>query len=135
MSRLLIAAAFAAGVAACAPMHDVEGERRAATKFDAELAGMAPGRGMSCLPTRSTASVVAARGPVLLFREGRRVYANHTSGGCEAAANGHYALVSQNYGGGGTLCRGTIARVVDLTGGGIVHGSCALGDFTPYTRR
>ena len=133
MSRLLIATALAAGVAACAPMHDVEGERRAAMKFDAELAGLAAGPVQSCLPSNSRATVVAARGPVLLFREGRMVYANDTTGGCASAADGYDTLVTENFG--GSLCRGSLAKVVDIRAGGVVRGTCVLGDFRPYRRR
>jgi hypothetical protein len=132
MSRLLIAAVLAAGVAACAPMHDVEGERRAAAKFDAELAGLGAGPPLSCLPSNSRATVVAARGPTLLFREGRRVYANETSGGCASLADGHDTLVTENFG--GSLCRGSLAKVVDLRAGGVIRGTCVLGDFRSFRR-
>jgi hypothetical protein len=134
MSRLLIAAAIAAGaLAACAPGYDIERSRQAAMKFDAELAGLVRGQPQNCLPPQSRATVVAAREGVLLFREGRTVYANDTRGGCEALADSHYALVTENFGGGG-LCSGTLAKVVDLTGSGMVRGTCVLGDFTPYRR-
>ena len=132
MSRLLFAAVLACGLGACAPMHDAAGERRAAMKFDAELAGLVPERLLSCLPSHSRATVVAARGPTLLFREGRRVYLNHTSGGCASVADGHDTLVTENFG--GALCRGSLAKVVDLRAGGFVRGTCVLGDFTPYRR-
>ena len=132
MSRLLFAAVLAAGLAACAPVHDVEGERRAAMKFDAELAGLVAGPPRSCLSSQSRAGVVAARGPILLFREGRMVYANHTSGGCAAIADGRDTLVTENFG--GSLCRGSLAKVVDLQAGGMIRGSCVLGDFRPFRR-
>ena len=132
MSRLLTAAVLAAGVAACAPVHDVKGERRAAAKFDAELAGLVAGPPQSCLPSQSRATVVAARGPILLFREGRMVYANDTSGGCASLANGHDTLVTESFG--ASLCRGSLAKVVDLQAGGMIRGSCVLGDFRPFRR-
>ena len=134
MSRLLIAATLAAGsLAACNPVYDVERSRAAAMRFDAELAGLAAGPSRSCLPPRTQANVVAARDGVLLFRDGRTVYANQTSGGCEDIADMQYALVTENFGSGG-LCRGSLAKVVDLTSGGLLRGTCILGDFRAYRR-
>ena len=134
MSRLLIlaAACAASGLAACAPGANEPISTRAAMRFDSELAGLTPGRPQNCLPLRSTASIVAARGGTLLFREGRMVYANKTSGGCDDVANQSYTLVTDNFT--GAMCSGTLARVVDLNTGGMLHGTCVLGDFTPYRR-
>ncbi len=133
MSRLVILSVLTAGLSACAPGYNEPMSTRAAMRFDSELAGLIPDRPQSCLPPRSTASVVAARGGTLLFREGRMVYANETRGGCAEAADNHYALVTKNFGN-SALCNGTFAQVVDLTAGGIQRGSCVLGDFTPYRR-
>ncbi len=136
MPRLVILAVAlaASGLAACAPGYEEPTSPRALMRFNSELAGLVPGRPQSCLPPRSTASVVAARGGTLLFREGSMVYATATRGGCAAAADNRYALVTKNFGS-GSLCSGTLAQVVDLTAGGIQRGSCVLGDFTPYRRR
>ncbi len=135
MSRLaiLVTALAASGLAACAPGYEEPTSPRALMRFNSELAGLIPGRPQSCLPPRSTASVVAARGGTLLFRDGGMVYASATRGGCAAAADNSYALVTNNFGT-GSLCNGTVAQVVDLTAGGILKGSCVLGDFTPYRR-
>jgi hypothetical protein len=107
--------------------------QRAAMRFDSELAGLIPGRPQSCLPPRSSASIVAERNGVLLFREGRMVYANATRGGCEDAADHNFTLVTKNFNG-SSLCSGTFAHVVDLTANGAIRGACVLGDFTPYRR-
>ena len=134
MPRPMIVTAVlgASALAACAPGVDPPVSKRSAMRFDTELAGLAPGRPQSCLSSRSSANVVAARGGTLLFREGRMVYANETGGGCSDLADNQYALVTESFG--GSLCRGSIARVVDLTGSGMVRGTCVLGDFTPYRR-
>lgn len=135
MVRFIILTSFTAiGLAACAPGYNEPISQRAAMRFDSELAGLTPGRQQTCLPPRSTASVVAARGGVLLFREGRTVYANATRGGCADAADHNFTLVTRSFGG-SSLCSGTFAHVVDLTANGAVRGSCVLGDFTPYRRR
>jgi hypothetical protein len=133
MSRLLILALAASGLAACTPGYDMETQRRAALKYDGELAGLVAGRPQNCLPPRSNATIVAARNGTLLFREGSTVYANATTGGCEELADSHYAMVTNDYGT-GAMCRGTLAKVVDLTASGMIRGTCVLGDFTPYRR-
>lgn len=134
MSRLaiLVAALTVSTLTACAPGVEEPTTSRAAMRFNAELAGLVPGRPQNCLPLRSSASVVAARGKTLLFREGRMVYASETSGGCAAAADSQYALVTENFS--GSLCSGTLARVVDLNSSGSLRGTCMIGDFTPYRR-
>ncbi len=135
MVRFIILSSLTAiGLAACAPGYNESISQRAAMRFDSELVGLIPSRSQSCLPPRSTASVVAARGGVLLFREGRTVYANATRGGCAEAADDRYALVTRNFSG-GSLCNGTFAQVVDLSAHGAVMGACVLGDFTPYRHR
>ena len=132
MSRFAIFAALStAALAACAPYGEPISQREA-MRFDSELAGLVPGAPQSCLPPRSSANVVAARGGTLLFRQGRMVYANATGGGCAALADRSYTLVTENFG--GSLCRGSLAKVVDLTSGGVLRGTCVLGDFTPYRR-
>jgi hypothetical protein len=150
MSRLVILAAAlaASGLAACAPGAEAPVSPRASMRFDSELAGLTPGRPQNCLPLRSSATIVAARGGILLFREGRMVYANKTTGGCDDIANQSYSLVTDNFT--GALCSGTVARVVDLNTGGLfrgpvaravdlnaggtLHGTCVLGEFTPYRK-
>jgi hypothetical protein len=44
----------------------------------------------------------------------------------------HYAIVTRQFGGGG-LCSGEIAEVVDPTTG-ISISSCSFGEFVPYRR-
>ena len=64
------------------------------------------------------------------FKNGRTVYVNHLLGECNGLKSGFYTLVTRSSGSG--LCRGDIARVADVSTGMIV-GSCAVGDFIPYT--
>lgn len=134
MLRVIILTSLtAAALAACAPGYDAPMSQRAAMRFDSELAGLIPGRPQSCLPPRSTASIVAERNGILLFREGRTVYANATRGGCADAADHNFTLVTKNFSG-GSLCSGTFAHVVGLTANGAIRGACVLGHFTPYRR-
>ena len=131
MSRLTILTA-AALLAGCSYGYDQPVSQRSAMKFDAELAGLIPGRPQNCLSNLRSSNIVAERGGTLLFRDGSTVYANDTGGGCAGLLANNYTLVTDNFG--GALCQGTLARVVDLTSNGTIRGSCMLGKFTPYRR-
>jgi len=65
------------------------------------------------------------------FKNGSTVYVNHLIGECSGLKSGWYTLVTRSSGPG--MCRGDIADVADVRTGMVV-GSCAIGDFTPYTR-
>lgn len=132
MLRFVILATLTAGLAACAPGYYEPVSQRAAMRFDSQLAGLVAGQPQNCLSGLRSANVVAARGNTLLFRDGGTIYANDSGGGCSALADQSYTLVTENFG--GSLCRGTLARVVDLTSSGVMRGSCVLGHFTPYRR-
>jgi hypothetical protein len=132
MSRLMILGVAAAVLAGCSAQYDQAVAQREAMKFDAQLAGLVPGRPQSCLSNLRTNNIVAEREGVLLFRDGSTVYATDTGGGCHGVLDNNYTLVTENFG--GSLCNGTLARVVDLTAGGGIRGTCVLGDFTPYRR-
>jgi hypothetical protein len=65
------------------------------------------------------------------FRSGSTVYVNDMRGGCTNLRS-HYAIVTRQFGGGG-LCSGEIAEIVDPTTG-ISVSSCSFGEFVPYRR-
>ncbi len=67
----------------------------------------------------------------VIFKDGSRVYVNHLIGECSLLRSGFYTLVTRSSGTG--LCRGDIADVADVRAGTVV-GSCAIGDWVPYTR-
>jgi hypothetical protein len=67
----------------------------------------------------------------ILFRVGNStVYRNDPPGGCSPLGAGYYFLLTEAIGN-NSMCRGTIARVVDRTSRMTV-GSCVLGDFVRY---
>ena len=99
-------------------------------KFEKAVAGMTPGKPMSCLHERSPTSLTAIGNKLLYRASARLIYVNETTGGCENVARGD-TLVTKSFCGG--LCRGDIAQTVDLPAR-IPTGSCALGDFTPYRK-
>ena len=72
-----------------------------------------------------------AHGSTILYVvSSRRIYANQTTGGCEAMERGDYLVTVSNE---GRLCRGDIGRTFQPQVR-IPTGSCALGAFVPYSR-
>ncbi len=88
---------------------------------------------ISCLPHYRANDMRVIDDDTIAFRDGNnQVYVAHMQGGCNNLAGGQFALVTRQFGS-SDLCRGDIARVVDLPNGMTV-GSCSFGDFTPYVR-
>ena len=139
MPRLFATAALAAtvvaAIAGCAsgppqPTYRSAGNER---DFQRAMAGKVPGKPVDCLQTgHGSNNMQVIDDDTILFLDGRRTYVQRPHGGCSPLGSGHYTLVTQSFGGQG-LCRGDIARVVDLTGGFTV-GSCSLDSFVPYER-
>ena len=96
------------------------------------LAGKVAGKPVDCLPSFRSSDMQVVDDNTILFRDGRRTYVQAPRGGCAPLGSGHYTLVTHSFGGMG-LCRGDIARVVDLQNGFTV-GSCALDSFVPFER-
>ncbi|HXH53981.1 MAG TPA: hypothetical protein VNH53_11230 [Sphingomicrobium sp.] len=105
---------------------------RAEAQLQSMIAGKVAGQPVSCLPSHQSGGMVAIDDHTIVFGSGsKRVYVNNTRGGCSNLKSGHYALVTRSIGGMGP-CSGDIAQVADVSTG-VVVGSCALGDFVPYT--
>jgi len=103
-------------------------------KFQELTAGKVAGSAMACLPpsVRSRNMVTIDDSTIAYVDSSSRVYVNHLRGECSNLRNGFYTLVVRSNGTG--TCSGDIADVSDLRTG-ITAGSCALGEFVPYSRR
>lgn len=98
-------------------------------RLEKELAGKVAGAPTNCISRIPQADLRVISDSVLLYRvSSRLVYRNDLIGRCTGLQRGD-TLITQGYG--SQICRGDIARVADLPSG-MVTGSCALGDFTPY---
>jgi hypothetical protein len=101
-------------------------------QYEQLLAGKVAGPPVSCLPSYNANDMVVIDERTVAFKRGsNQVYVNHMQGGCSNLGGG-YALVTKTFGGSG-LCRGDVAQVVDIRNRMTV-GSCAFGEFIPYTR-
>lgn len=97
------------------------------------IAGKVAGAPVTCLPPRlSSRNMVVIDDSTVAFQDGAsRTYVNQLRGECNNLTSGAYSLVVRS-GGSGT-CSGDIANVTDVRTGATL-GSCALGEFVPYTR-
>jgi len=99
------------------------------SELERALAGKVAGEKTSCVTRVSQANLTAISNSVLLYRvSGRLVYRNDLIGSCSGLSRGD-TLIIKTWG--SQYCRGDMATSADLTTG-MVTGSCALGDFTPY---
>ena len=125
---LLVTAAALTGCStqASAPTRTAEAQ----AKFEQLTAGRVAGRPISCLPHYKADDMITIDDRTVVFKEGNRVYVNHLINECSGLDSGWYTLVTKSSGPG--LCRGDISQVADVRTG-ITMGSCAIGDFVPYT--
>lgn len=132
MKRIILALGFAT-LAACTrgtPAEPQLGVREAAS-LEKLLAGKVPGKPVSCISSFDSSRLQVLGDNVLVYRVNKDlIYRNNLEGGCRGLAMGDTLVmnrvISTQY------CRGDIARVVNLSTG-TMSGSCALGDFIPYT--
>lgn len=128
--RFIMLATAAAGLCACATASQPpERSAQAQASYERMLAGKTAGDPIRCLPSYRSNDMTAIDDGTILFRDGSTVYVNQPIGQCSRLGNGGATLVTRTFG--GQLCRGDLAQVVDLSSG-MMLGSCAIGDFTPY---
>jgi len=132
MTRFLVAALTATGLAACAGQPMVaDRDPRGEAKLAQALAGKVAGQPVSCLPHYRTNQMEVIDRDTLLYRDGRTSYVQHTNGHCYPnGPRGGYYLVTRQFGSSG-LCRGDIAQVVDSSSQSFA-GSCSFNEFIPY---
>ncbi len=117
-------------LAACAGSYEPpQLSEKQAAELEKALAGKVAGEKTSCIDMRPQSSFRAISGNVVLYRvNGKLIYRNDLLGSCPGLTRGD-AMIIRPFG--SQYCRGDIATSADLVAG-MVTGSCALGDFTPY---
>lgn len=121
------------GLAACATAPE---PRERSPEAQAHLAklldGKTAGTPQSCLSSFRTQDMTVIDERTIIYRDGsNRVWRNDMVGPCSGLGRPGTAIVTRQVSG-GTICRGEIAQIID-TAGGFTTGSCAFGDFVPYT--
>ena len=98
-------------------------------ELDKALAGKVAGEKVSCINREPQTSLTVISNNVLLYKVNRRlVYKNELIGSCNGLTYGDTMIVRSF---GTQLCRGDFTSSANLQTG-MITGSCALGDFTPY---
>lgn len=94
------------------------------------LDGKVPGKPVACVSAMRGSDLRAIGDHTLIYRfSSKLVYRNDLEGTCHGLSWGDTLVMRVT---GSQYCRGDIAHVVDLPSG-MMTGSCALGDFIPYT--
>jgi hypothetical protein len=127
---LLLSAAALAGCTTQPPAPSDAAEAQA--KLAALTAGKVAGAPTTCLPpSLRSRNLVVIDESTIAYEDGKnRTYVNHLRGACDIKP-GFNTLVVRSSGSG--TCSGDNADVADVRTG-MTYGSCALGDFVPYTR-
>lgn len=127
----LVAGALAVAGCATAPQR-AERSPEAEAQLARLLEGKVAGQPQSCLSSFRTQDMTVIDERTILYRDGsNRVWRNDMLGPCTGLGRPGTAIVTRQVSG-GTLCRGEIAQIID-TAAGFTTGSCAFGDFVPYT--
>jgi len=94
------------------------------------LDGKVAGKPISCVSSVNGRNLRAIGDSTLVYQIRKDlVYKNELSGRCNGLSWGDTLILNVRN---SQYCRGDIARVVNLQSG-MLSGSCALGDFVPYT--
>ena len=114
-------------------MHD-DSQQKFSAKQRAEmektLAGLIPGKPTSCVSVSMVQNIDTYPNTMLFKFNRNRVYRNDLSGGCPGASFGEFPVFQVH---GSQYCSGDIVNFRDSSTG-MLTGSCALGEFTPYTK-
>ena len=100
------------------------------TTLNQALAGLTPGKPVDCLPFTRTPSSDSFGQTVVYRYSSDKKYVTNVGPGCEGLARGDIMISRTSY---GRFCRGDIIQLVNPVSR-FPTGSCAYGDFTPYTK-
>ncbi|MBN8830086.1 MAG: hypothetical protein J0G94_05520 [Sphingomonadales bacterium] len=132
MKRTILAVGLLA-LAGCAtgPRTEPKLGAREAEQLEKALAGKVPGKPVSCITSYDPSKLEVVGDHTLLYRVNKDlIYRNNLEGGCSGLSMGSALVMNRVLA--TQYCRGDIARAVDLQTRATT-GSCALGDFIPYT--
>ncbi|WP_339826836.1 hypothetical protein [uncultured Parasphingorhabdus sp.] len=100
--------------------------------LDKRLEGRTAGEPKSCIGRNDQRNMTVISDDILLFsssRNAKTIYVNKPYGGCHNADRNILVYRRSS----AALCRGEIVQLVDNLSG-MTMGSCAFGDFVPYTK-
>jgi hypothetical protein len=101
-------------------------------KLDKRLEGRTAGEPQSCINHNDQRNMTVISDDILIFsssRNARTIYVNKPYGGCHNADRNILSYRRAT----SSLCKGEIIQLID-NGSQMTMGSCAFGDFVPYTK-
>lgn len=133
MKKLLFAIPIAMLLAAPAVSGEkIEFTEKQQVKLDKSLDGRTAGKARSCINHNDQRNMTVISDDILIFgssRNARTVYVNKPYGGCRNADRNILSYSRPT----SSLCRGEIVHLIDNTTR-MSMGSCAFGEFVPYTK-
>tara|TARA_R110000824_G_scaffold303708_2_gene491496 strand:+ start:21626 stop:22036 length:411 start_codon:yes stop_codon:yes gene_type:complete len=133
MRKLFLAIPAAMLLAAPAMSEEkIELTEKQQAKFDRRLEGRTAGEAQSCISFADQREMTVISDDILIFgsrRNAKTIYVNKPIGSCHNADSNILSYSRPT----SSLCRGEIIQLIDNTTG-MSTGSCAFGDFVPYTK-
>ncbi len=102
------------------------------TKLDKRLEGRTAGEARSCINHSDQRQMTVISDDILIFgssRNAKTIYVNKPYLGCRNADRNILTYSRPT----SSLCKGEIVQLID-NGSGMTMGSCAFGEFVPYTK-
>lgn len=131
MTKLILLLPLLGVLASCAAGTQARIDEAQESALAQELTGRVAGQAKRCVDLgRLGGNRGFGRNTILFTGAGRMAFLNRTRGPCTELTPFRILVTRPT---GGQLCSGDIISVVDASTGGH-FGSCALGDFVPYTR-
>jgi len=126
----VIALGLAAALAAPASSEQNRHRQTDQERLNKALAGLVPGKPVHCLPHYRTTETRTFENTILYVAGRNKLWRNDPSGGCMGLKHDDILVTRSTT---SEYCSGDIVETHSRTGG-FITGSCALGDFVPYTR-
>jgi hypothetical protein len=133
MNKLIFAIPMAMLLAAPAVSAEkAELTEKQQTELDMRLAGRTAGEPQSCINRNDQREMTVISDDILIFgsrRNARTIYVNKPPGGCRNADRNILSYSRST----SALCQGEAITLID-NGTRMSMGSCAFGEFVPYTK-
>ncbi len=129
LTALTLMAAAVSASAGGAPPDGAGVQATDDAKLAKRLDGLSAGKPVACIPVQNIQDIQLYNGTAVYMQGSSRIWTNQTLGGCDNRRDD--IIVSRTSG--GSYCRGDIIQLRSRSSG-FFTGSCALGDFVPYSR-
>lgn len=131
MIRFALSALVLAGLCATATSAtEQRGDQSQQAGLERALKGLHPGAAQRCVSRDRVSETRGFDGEILFVAGRNRIWRNETVGSCRGLARGDL-MVTRSFG--RDYCAGDMVQTRARLGG-MITGSCSLGEFVPYTK-